>query len=235
MTDLAKTDLTFAAFSAQHADAGFADWLRATNQNRWHCMIEHRFVNDIIANRMPVATFLRYLRFEHAFVRTAITIFGQALVKAPVFQDQVHLIGVLHGLASGQDAFFGRAFKTLIPASDRPTTKAWPEGALSLSRETVAIAESGSYEVILSMMLAAEWMYFTWCSTAHGNVAEPIPAEWVALHIEPEFEAQVTWLRTTMDRLGPTLSAEAQETCASTFGRMLDLEILFHDAPYEAD
>ena len=38
----------------------------------------------------------------------------------------------------------------------------------------------------------------------------------------------------TIDRLGPVLSAEAQETCAQTFGRMLDLEIMFHDAPYEA-
>ena len=234
MTDHTKTDPTFTAFKAQHADTGFADWLRATNQERWDQMIGHRFVNDITSGNMPVATFLRYLQFEHAFVRTAVTIFGQALVKAPEFQDQVYLIGILHGLASGQDTFFARAFQTLAPASDAPTTEAWPGGALRLSDETVAMAESGTYEVILSMMLAAEWMYLTWCRSAHGKVVEPIPAEWVALHVEPAFESQVAWLRTTIDRLGPVLPADAQTSCAQVFGRMLDLEIMFHNAPYEA-
>ncbi|MEL6963729.1 MAG: TenA family protein, partial [Pseudomonadota bacterium] len=159
MKDHAPTDLTFKAFKAQHADNGFADWLRAANQERWDQMIGHRFVNDITSDRMPVATLLRYLQFEHAFVRTAITIFGQALVKAPSFQDQVHLIGVLHGLASGQDTFFARAFQTLAPTDDQTFPDDWPDGAHRLSRDSQTIAESGSYEDILSMMLAAEWMY----------------------------------------------------------------------------
>ena len=234
MTDLVITDLTFAAFKAQHADAGFAEWLRARNRDRWDRMIGHRFVCDITSGHMPIDVFLRYLRFEHAFVRTAVTVFGQALVKAPAFEDQVHLIGVLQGLASGQDEFFERAFRTLAPAFDRTDADEWPDGARALSDGAIAIAESGSYEGILSMMLAAEWMYLTWCRAAHGKVGEPVPAEWIALHVEPAFEAQVAWLKAAIDRLGPVLSAGAQEICAQTFGRMLDLEITFHTAPYEA-
>ncbi len=234
MKEQAPTDLTFTAYQAQHAGTGFADWLRAANQDRWNQMTGHRFVNDITSDRMPVATLLRYLQFEHAFVRTAVTIFGQSLVKAPSFQDQVHLIGVLHGLASGQDEFFARAFQTLGPTDDQTSRDLWPVGAHSLSRDSQMIAESGTYEDILSMMLAAEWMYFTWCKAAHGKVAEPIPAEWIALHIEPAFEAQVAWLRTTIDRLGPLLPLDAQTNCAHVFGRMLDLEIEFHHAPYES-
>lgn len=235
MNDLAKTERTFADFGAHHTGVDFPDWLRARNRDRWDQMIGHRFVCDIKADRLPNEVFLRYLQFEHAFVRTAVTIFGQALVKAPDFEDQVHLIGILQGLAGSQDLFFTRAFETLAPALDPTIPATWPEGALALSHGAKAIAENGSYDEILSMMLAAEWMYLTWCRAADGKVEASVAADWIALHVEPKFETQVTWLKKTINRRGQTQSEEAQEICARTFGRMLDLEIMFHDAPYEAE
>ncbi len=228
MTDFPSTDLPFAAFKDQHGDHGFAEWLRARNRQGWDAMIGHRFTRELAADRTPTEVFGRYLRFEHAFVRRAVTIFGQALVKAPSFDDQVHLIGVLHALAAGQDGFFERAFQTLDVAS-----VPLPPAACALGEGALAIAETGSFEEIVSMMLAAEWMYLTWCRAAHGQATDAVAAEWIALHVDPAFEAQVTWLRQTIDRRGSALSVEEQEACASIFGRMLALEIGFHDAPYD--
>ncbi len=89
------TDLDFAGFQTRQPEAGFADWLRARHRRRWDAMIDHRFTRSLSANQMPAAVFGRYLRYEHNFVRTAISIFSFALARAPSFGDQVHLIDVL--------------------------------------------------------------------------------------------------------------------------------------------
>jgi thiaminase (transcriptional activator TenA) len=82
-------------------------------------------------------------------------------------------------------------------------------------------------------MLAAEWMYLTWCEAAHARAPRrEAPAAWIRLHIEPAFRGQVTWLMRRLDQLGPDLPARQQERCAANFGRVLALEIAFHDAPY---
>lgn len=233
MTSTMTTDLDFASFKTRQPGVGFSDWLRARHRSRWDGMIGHRFIQDLVENRMPAAIFGRYLRYEHSFVRTAITIFGYALVKAPSFPDQVHLIDVLQALAAGQDGFFDRAFRAMKIDVGKPDAETLPPSAAGLRDNSLAIAEQGSFEEIIAMMLAAEWMYLTWCRTAHGKIEEQLAAEWVAMHVDPAFAGQVDWLQRTIDTRGPILPADRQEACATIFGRMLDLEIAFHQAPYE--
>ena len=77
------------------------------HRGQWDAMIDHRTsLRDLSANHMPAAVFGRYLHYEHDFVRTAISIFGFALARAPSFSDQVHLIGVLHVTGCGAGWFF---------------------------------------------------------------------------------------------------------------------------------
>jgi thiaminase (transcriptional activator TenA) len=223
----------FAGFQLRRPDAGFSDWLRAKNKATWDAMVTHRFCRDLASDRLPEAAFVRYLRYEHAFVRAAIGIFAHALAKAPTAADQDHLIGVLAGLAGEQEAYFRRAFARLgfDPAPLAPD--ALPEAARGLRAGTLAIAADGSFAESLAAMLAAEWMYLTWCEEAYAR--EPrreAPAEWIRLHVEPAFRAQVDWLRRRLDELGPTLPVGEQARCADAFGRVLALEIAFHDAPY---
>ena len=73
----------FTTFRAIRPDAGFCDWLRRSSGPLWAAMVGHRFTQDMAGDRLPPEAFLRYLRYEHAFVRTAILIFAQALIKAP--------------------------------------------------------------------------------------------------------------------------------------------------------
>ena len=223
----------FASFQARRAHAGFSAWLRARNQATWDAMVTHRFCRDMASDRLPEATFRRYLRYEHAFVRAAVSIFGYALAKAPTAADQDHLIGVLAGLAGEQDEYFRRAFARLGLDSAPLAPDALPEAARGLRAGTLAIAADGSFAESLAAMLAAEWMYLTWCEEAHArDPRREAPAEWIRLHVEPAFRAQVDWLRRRLDELGPTLPVGEQARCADDFGRVLALEIAFHDAPY---
>jgi len=104
--------------------------------------------------------------------------------------------------------------------------------ALALGEGMLAIAAHGAFEDIVTGMLAAEWAYHSWCEAASGKVQEPVATRWVALHVEPDFAAQVAWLKRTIDDHGPNLTPDHQARLAALFGRVLDLEIAFHHAPY---
>lgn len=232
---MTATDLDFAAYAATHPDADFAAWLRARNWTTWRAMVGHRFTRDIAADRLPEPVFLRYLRYEHAFVRAAITIFGHALVKAPTTEDQTRLVAVLHGLATEQEDYFSRTFQLLNADADMIDEVALPAGAAALRDGLLAIAAQGSFAEILAGMLAAEWMCLTWCTEAHAAGPQvPRAAEWIALHVAAPFAAQVAWLRCRVDQLGPPMPETEQGRLAEVFGHVLQLEIAFHDAPYGA-
>jgi len=225
----------FATFRAIRPEAGFCDWLRQSSGPLWAAMVGHRFTQDMAGDRLPPDAFLRYLRYEHAFVRTAILIFAQALIKAPAATDRVELVGVLGGLTGEQEAYFQDRFKALGLPGEALPDGALPSPALALSEGALAIAAQGCFEEILSAMLAAEWMYHDWCSAAHAaRPRQPGPAEWIALHVAPGFARQVAWLKARLEALGPRLDSGRQQHCANHFARMLRLEIAFHDAPYES-
>ena len=223
----------FPSYRAANAGASYCEWLRASSGPLWGAMVGHRFTRDMGADRLPPEAFLRYLRYEHAFVRTAVVVFGHALVKAPTAADRARLVGVLAGLVGEQEAYFGDRFAALgLPAEPLPDAEL-PDAVLALAEGALAIAAHGTFEEILSAMLAAEWMYLDWCTAAHAaKPRAPGPAEWIALHVAAGFAGQVEWLKERLKALGPALDPNRQRRCAGHFARMLRLEIAFHDAPY---
>jgi thiaminase (transcriptional activator TenA) len=204
----------------------------ACNRDVWDAMQAHRFVQDIERDRLDGGVFRRYLIYERSFVEAAITIFGQALVKAPGIEQQRWLIGVLHALAHEQIDYFRTAFAELgMPEPDPaqvvpPAVSAFREGMLTIAAE-------GSFIDIVAAMFAAEWMYWTWCSRADRKpISDPVLKRWVALHAEEGFAAQARWLKAQLDTAGADMPAAARAEAARVFRRALELEIDFHTAPY---
>jgi thiaminase/transcriptional activator TenA len=213
---------------------GFALTLRAENAEPWAAMQEHRFVQDIIAGRLDPQVFRRYIIFEHGFVETATLIFGHAMLKAPGFAQRRRLISVLHALAEEQLGYFSQVFSTLSLA---PSWAAWsfPDAVRRFDGGMLKFAEGGSYADILAIMLAAEWMYATWCLRAgETESGGPELRRWVALHTEPGFLDGVDWLMREVDHEAAALDAAGRHRMSSLFGEALRLEIAFHSAAYEA-
>ena len=74
----------------------------------------------------------------------------------------------------------------------------------------LGVAKSEGYEEILACVLAAEWMYLTWCSTADKTPSSrPAIRDWVALHAGGAFADQVAWVRAEIDERAPRLNAIA--------------------------
>jgi thiaminase/transcriptional activator TenA len=215
------------------SEASLSSWLRAQNQDAWEAMQKHRFVTDIEQDRLPEDAIRRYFYFEHAFVETAVLIFAHALLKAPGFAAQRKLIGTLHALAEDQLVWFQECFAALgiDAASDAPPL---PEAVTRFADGMLAIAREGDYAAIVTIMLAAEWMYATWCMRAARKViSAPTLRAWVDLHAAPDFIQGADWLRAAVDGAGAQLSSSERLHLSSLFGRALILEIDFHSAAYD--
>jgi thiaminase/transcriptional activator TenA len=203
----------------------------AANQSAWDAMQAHRFVVAIERDVISAEVFRAYLVYECDFVETAMLIFGHMLVKAPGLAERRWLAGVLQALAVDQIGYFEKAFAALaITPADR--RRASPAAVAAFRDGMLAIARDGDYLDGVVVMLAAEWMYATWCArAAHMPIANPEIKRWVDLHAEPGFLAQADWLRRQIDD-APGLAETDANRLSALFGQALALEIAFHDAPF---
>lgn len=207
--------------------------LRAAYVASWDEMQSHRFVRDIEMDTLPREVFARYVVHEHAFVETAILIFGHAMLKAPDFAARRRLCGVLYGLSGEQLGYFDRVFASLGTVLPKPGGIP-PRSVIAFGRYMLGVAETGSYLDIVTIMLAAEWMYATWCGRACQRlISDPDILNWVRLHAAPEFSAQVDWLRGRVDAAGTDIDAALFQHLSDLFGTALRLEADFHIACYE--
>lgn len=206
-----------------------SDVIRADNRAAWDAMQAHRFVAAVVADQLPPDVFKAYLVYECDFVETAMLIFGHMLVKAPGLSERRRLAGVLHALAAEQIGYFERVFAVVgVTAADR--ARPVPGSVAAFRDGMLAMARDGGYLDGVAIMLAAEWMYATWCArAARAPSRDPELKGWVDLHAEPGFLAQADWLREQVD------AAAAPEVphLSTLFCRALHLEIAFHDAPFE--
>ena len=109
------------------------------------------------------------------------------------------------------------------------------EVALPLHALFLSVAATKGYEEILTCVLAAEWMYLTWCSTANQSpsLRDSIRG-WVALHAGGAFADHVAWVRSEIDDRVPALTDSRQARLSALFEKVLEVEIAFHDAAYTA-
>lgn len=204
------------------------------NKAIFDAMVNHSFVDDIKADRLPKAVFERYLVFEGAFVDTAISIFAYAAAKAETIAQKRWLIAVLDALANQQITYFEKTFEASgidIDAFDTsiPEVAAFRDGML-------AIARDGGYLDTVAAMFAAEWMYWTWSKDAAAcTISDPLLKEWIDLHAHEDFAAQALWLQAELDAAGETMAASERTRLSGIFAKAQKLEIDFHNAPYLAE
>jgi thiaminase/transcriptional activator TenA len=216
------------------ADRCFSERLRAAALPTWNRALDHRFFRAVVSDEIGDADFEQYLRIEYGFVDCAAVVLGFAVAKAPSFVERRRLAHGLFGLVTDQEQFFVAAFERMATAADRRTGLG-PQGrAAPLHALFMATAQSAGYEEILSCMLAAEWLYATWCGAAARTPSRrAYIRDWVALHAGGSFVEHVTWMRDEIDARGPALPPARQTAMQQLFEQALAAEISFHDAPYD--
>jgi thiaminase (transcriptional activator TenA) len=207
---------------------GRLSWeIRERASSEWAFAIDHRLFREVIADTVTDSHFERYLRIEFAFIDTAAVALGAAIRAAPDLADRVVLAAGLYDLLTSQVDFFKHALgqdeSTIVPAS-----------AQSLHSVFHEVADGQSYADMLAAMLAAEWLYMTWCaSTVEQPSARAKIRAWTELHTSPAFISHATWLQRRFDAASVDLSPVERERVADVFRRALAAEISFHDSVFE--
>lgn len=215
-------------------DERFTETLRAAVADDWVAATEHRFTDELASDDLDDDVFAAYLVQDYAFVGDLTAAFGAAVADAPTTDARRPYVEFLDTLTAEENDFFERAFETLdVPRSARADPDlAAPTAAF---RDLLGRARrEGGYAETLAVLLPAEWAYLSWAT----RVADAEPAtdhyrEWIELHVIPEFEAFVEFMRDELDAIGPELSPRRRERVAELFARTVELEVAFFDAAYE--
>ena len=224
----------FAAWSKNKAAPRFTDWLRELSEPTWTEAVEHRFTRELADDTLDDAVFRRYLIQDYSFVDRFVSLIGYIIGRAPSLPDRIRLSHFLAGVTSEENTYFQRAFDALrVPEKDRtdPQLKPPTRGFHDIMKEA---SEEGGYEEALAVLVVAEWVYLTWATAVRDRSPSAFYfAEWIDLHANDEFRDFVGWLRSQLDRHGPTLSEGRREAVVQLFRKAVRLEKEFFDAAYE--
>lgn len=214
----------------------FTDYLRAQNEPAWSAATEHRFTEELLVGTVDDEVFARYLVQDYAFVETLADVIGYAAGQAPTLDAKETVAEFLLAVVTDEDDYFRRSFDALdVPESE------WREPSLLDVTERFddllrAAAHEGGYAETLAVLVPVEWVYLSWASRAGDDRPDAFYlAEWVDLHVGPEFEATVAFLREELDVVAADLSPRRRARVERFFRRAVDLEVAFFDAAYDAE
>ncbi|MCV6613243.1 MAG: TenA family protein [Amphritea sp.] len=203
-----------------------ADWLAAT---------DHAFCRELAQGTLPIEKMKWYLAQDYQFIGSFVRLLATAVAHAPTLQDSIPAAQFLALITGPENTYFQRSFEALEMTSDEQSPEPAAETAAFIQLMDSA-RESGRYEQMLAVLVAAEWTYLTWAERC-VDYPEDLPfwfAEWIDLHSGPGFAGVVEYLRSQFDKAWLTLTDEQQEAAQSSFVKAMALERAFFDAAYKA-
>ncbi|WP_171176241.1 TenA family protein [Ruegeria sp. HKCCD8929] len=211
------------------------DHLRALATEDWHAATNHAFCSELAEGTLPLDKMRWYLAQDYQFIDGFVRLLASAIAHAPTLADSVPAAQFLAVITGPENTYFLRSFDALDMdgAAQNPDPAPATRDFQALMAEAAA---SGQYELMLAVLVVAEWTYLSWATPVHPPRAD-LPfyfAEWITLHAGEGFESVVEYLRSQLDKLWPTLSPYAQKEVETLFLRAVALERAFFDAAYDA-
>ncbi len=211
----------------------FTARLREESHAGWHSTINHRFVTEIFAGTIDDAVLLRYLIQDYQFFDAFMQLLGAAVAAAPTAPARLRLARQIGMLASEENSYYNQTLNHFdVPLSERLEPR--------LACETVDLLDlmyeaggSGSWPQVLTVLVAAEWIYLDWADNPEhtGLPEKPEHRGWIELHRGHAFRDWVMFLRQQLDHAEPD-DPDQYESCHDLFRRMVLAELAFFDAAY---
>lgn len=207
-------------------DCAGDDWIAATT---------HAFCTELAAGTLPEDKMRWYLAQDYQFIDGFVRLLASAIAQAPSLADSVPAAQFLAVITGPENTYFLRSFDALgmDETAQNPAPAPATAGFQNLMAEAAA---SGRYELMLAVLVVAEWVYLSW-ATPVNPPKQDLPfwfAEWITLHAGEGFEGVVEYLRGQLDKTWETLDQEARQEVESLFLRAVELERDFFDAAYSA-
>lgn len=196
----------------------------------WQAATHHPFTDALADGSLSREKMAGYLQQDYLFVEGFVLLLASAVAHAPSLKDAVPAAQFLGLICGPENTYFLRSLEALEVPSDA-----------SASPETIAFQQlmdqartSGRYEVMLSVLVVAEWIYLDWATPFEGQ-AEKLPfwlGEWITLHSGDGFAQVVAYLRAQLDAVWKGLDDAARSDVTATFKQAVHLERAFFDAAW---
>lgn len=221
--------MTFANYRQQHPQLPLSEQLKGFAQADWELAVSHPFTQALGDDRLDDATYVRYLVQDYAFIETLVNLVARTIANAPTMPPKTVLAGFLAALTSDENTYFLRSFEALgLGETDYLNPQLHPVSQAII--DTMQASEQ-SYEEAIICLCVAEWSYLSWSQT---QAEKPRGSrfylqEWIDIHVLPEFEQFVAWLRGQVDSFAGQDDARLKQL-AELFKRMCVLEHQFFSA-----
>ena len=212
----------------------FSEYLRNSSGKLWNEATNHKFTNELKNDKLEDHIFKIYIIQDYIFIETLVTLIGKAVYLSPNMNSKIKWANFLYAITSDENNYFQRSFDALdISKEERTNTKLFLTIS-DFSKLMLEVANTGTYEEILAVILAAEWVYYTWAS----NAKKPYPkrfylSEWITLHNNSSFKDTVAWIKKELDITSQKLTISEQNKVANLFVKIVRLEVSFFDDCYK--
>lgn len=204
--------------------------LRSVAADNWHAATTHAFTNALANGTLDRDKMAGYLQQDYLFVEGFVRLLASAVAHAPSLPDAVPGAQFLGLICGPENTYFLRALEALdVPQADKaaPETQAFQDLMDDARR-------SGRYEIMLSVLVVAEWIYLDW-ATPFEDEADGLPfwlGEWITLHSGAGFAGVVAYLRAQLDAVWLGLDYAARADVRARFIKAVALERAFFDAAW---
>lgn len=196
----------------------------------WHAATHHPFTNALANGTLSRDKMAGYLQQDYQFIEGFVRLLASAVAHAPTLADAVPGAQFLGLICGPENTYFLRSLQALeVP----PTAPAAPE-TFAFQQLMDQARCSGRYEIMLSVLVVAEWIYLDWASPFEDR-AEDLPfwlGEWITLHSGDGFAQVVAYLRDQLDTAWDMLDDAARTQVTATFTQAVRLERAFFDASW---
>ncbi|MFT4743886.1 MAG: thiaminase/transcriptional activator TenA [Yoonia sp.] len=204
--------------------------LQSLVEEDWHAATHHAFTNALAHGTLSRDKMAGYLQQDYQFIEGFVRLLASAVAHAPTLADAVPGAQFLGLICGPENTYFLRCLQALeIP----PTAPAAPE-TIAFQQLMNQARRSGRYEIMLSVLVVAEWIYLDWASPFEDR-ADDLPfwlGEWITLHSGDGFAQVVAYLRNQLDTAWDTLDHDARTQVTATFAEAVRLERVFFDASW---
>lgn len=196
----------------------------------WHAATHHPFTTALANGTLSRDKMAGYLQQDYQFIEGFVRLLASAVAHAPTLADAVPGVQFLGLICGPENTYFLRSLQALeVP----PTAPAAPE-TVAFQQLMDQARRSGRYEIMLSVLVVAEWIYLDWASPFEDR-AEDLPfwlGEWITLHSGDGFAQVVAYLRDQLDTAWDTLDDAARTQVTATFTQAVRLERAFFNASW---
>jgi len=205
-------------------------YLKSLVADDWHAATHHAFTDALADGTISRDKMAGYLQQDYHFIEGFVRLLASAVAHAPTLADAVPGAQFLGLICSTENNYFLRSTQALeVP----PTAPAAPE-TIAFQQLMDQARRSGRYEIMLSVLLVAEWIYLDWATPFRGREND-LPfwlGEWITLHSGDGFAQVVAYFRDQLDATWDKLDAAARMDVTEAFSEAVRLERMFFDASW---